>query len=389
MGRFAILWVVAALSVMAVVDTARAEKAVLTGEAAFRDAGGDVVLRLPLSRPVPWRVWLASEPPRLVIEVREVDWEAVPVIASPSVSEVHAEATGPDASRLVAHLREPLAVDRAEMATNPDGQAVLQVTLVPTTGMAFHDMAKPLEFSDGLVPKTRPVIVIDPGHGGRDPGAGAGSVNEAVLMLEMANLLKDDLVATGLFDVVLTRTEDAFVPLETRLTRARAADADAFLSLHADRLPKDAGHASGVTVYTLANHLAGAAADRQTARHDADDILKGVDLSGAGDAVALALIALKRQDTDPRTASLSSTLIGAFEAAGLAVNGRPERQGDFAVLKAADIPSALIELGFLSSDADLARLSSEKWRAEASRAMRDALLQWIQEDRVLRDALRQ
>ncbi len=346
------------------------------------------MLTVPLSEPVPWSVWLANDPPRLVVELANVQWGALPDPVSQSISEITTERHAPRKSRLIARLREPLAVDVAEMGSRAEGGAELRVTLVPTTGMAFRKLAEPLAAPESAADGQRSVVVIDPGHGGRDPGADAGAVSEAELMLEMAGLLRKDLLATGQFDVVLTREGDEFVPLETRLTRARAAGAEVFLSLHADRLADDAGHASGVTVYTLADHLAAEAADRQTARHGGGDVLKGVDLGGSGDSVALALIGLQRQDTEPRTASLSRMLINAFQAAGLAVNARPERQGDFAVLKAADIPSVLIELGFLSSEADMARLTSERWRIEASRTMRDALLQWKQEDKVRRDAMR-
>ena len=383
MGRLQTLWA----GLVLVFSAMSAFAAEVAGEMSLGDRGGEVVLSVPLTGPVPWSVWLASDPPRLVVELSDVRFADEVALGTPSVSTVTAERHGPGKSRLIAVLREPLAVEAAEMVGTEEGQAELRVVLAPTTGAAFHKMAKPLEQARIPAKGASTVVVIDPGHGGRDPGADAGAVSEAVLMLEMAMLLKADLEATGQFDVVLTRSGDDFVPLEARLTRARAAAADVFLSLHADRLAEDAGHASGVTVYTLAEHLAEDAADRQTARHGDTDVLKGVDLEGAGDGVALALIALQRRETEPRTAALSGTLIRAFQAAGLAVNARPERQGDFAVLKAADIPSVLIELGFLSSEADLARLTSKPWRIEASLAMRDALLQWKQEDRVRRDVL--
>ena len=186
-----------------------------------------------------------------------------------------------------------------------------------------------------------------------------------------------------MFDVVLTRESDISLHLEARIGAARDANADVFLSLHADQLAADAGEATGVTFYTLSSKLANEAAMRQLERHGEDGVLKGVDLDGAGDNVAMALMALQQLETEPRTAALSQTLLQSFQAAGLVVNSRPQRQGNFAVLKAADIPSVLIELGFLSSEADLDRLTSENWHIEASAAIRDGLMLWYQEDRLL------
>ncbi len=379
-----------ALTVMCAASLGGAEDAVvrLSGDVLIRDDGGMVEVVIPLSAPVPWKVWLAGEPPRLVVEVGGVDLGELPEVDSQSIVTIVSERNGPKASQIIAYLREPLLVDTAEMITSEDGSAQLILSLAPATGAEFQEAAKPLDVTVEPPVKTRPVVGIDPGHGGRDPGADAAGQSEADLMLEFALKLRVDLEATGVFDVVLTREADVFVPLDARLSLARAADVDVFISLHADRLDIDTGQASGITVYTLATQAGAAADDRQSQRNGADDILKGVDLSGAGDQVARALMALQRQDTDPRAAALSATLVRAFEASGLTVNSRPERQGEFAVLKAADIPSALIELGFLSSKDDLERLTSEKWKSEAALAIRDGLLQWHQEDTLLGQALR-
>ena len=231
------------------------------------------------------------------------------------------------------------------------------------------------------------MIVLDPGHGGHDPGAETDGLEEADLMLEMAGLLAEDLLRTGLFEVVLTREDDTFLPLEARLSVARDAGAYLFLSLHADALPDDAGHASGITLYRLSDKAAAEAVETRVERQDGDDLLKSTDLTGVGDDVALALIDMALRDTVPRTEALSARMLEAIEAAELATNVRPERRGDYAVLKGADIPSLLIELGYLSSEAHVARLTSEKWQQEASRAVRNGILQWFEEDRIIRDAM--
>ena len=347
------------------------------------DAGGTVVLTVPLTRAVPWRVSASDGPPRIVVGFGDVVWAAAPEIESESIVEVVTEKARPGWSELALVLREPLAVASAEMATGADGSARLEVRLMPTTAEEFRNAAEPAgeqEVSgakDGVA--GRMVVAIDPGHGGVDPGALAGDLVEADLVLR-----------SGQFDVVLTREEDVFVSLETRLTRARAAGADVFLSLHADALEDTGeGSASGITVYRLPDNAAGDADQLLAARHAASDLLKGVDLTGTGDDVALALLDMARRDTAPRTRALQRMLVEAFRGGEMQVNTRPERQGAYSVLKSAEIPSVLIELGFLSSDRDRARLAEEVWQQQAAVAVTEALMRWQDEDRLRLESLRQ
>ena len=356
----------------------------------LQDEAGKVSITIPLSEAVPWRVTLADGPPRVIVEFGDVDWAETPAAASVAIGEVTTERHAFGWSRMVAVLREPLDVETAEMTTEEDGSAVLCVMLTPATAETFRSQADPANVPGPLVtnPEARPMIAIDPGHGGFDPGAEVEIFREADLTLEFARRLRDELLATGRLDVVLTREEDVFVSLDDRLEVARAARADVFLSLHADALEGDSGEASGVTIYRLSAEAAGYADEEQAERHGASDMLAGVNLGGAGDDVSVALLELSRQDTTPRTDALSTALVSAFKSAELAVNSNPERTGDLAVLKASEIPSVLIELGFLSSKADRARLASEKWRQEAVVAVRNALLLWEDEDRLRRAALR-
>ena len=349
------------------------------GGAELFDTGGEVRVTVALTQPVPWRVRLADGPPRLIVEFNELVWSRKPKVHSTSVLDVTVGKSGAKMSELVAVLREPLTVATAEMTTRADG-AMLDIRLQPTTAAVFQagvdaDIS-PVDPADDI--SRRPVVAIDPGHGGIDPGAEAGDLDEADLVLSFAKRLKEELLRTGRFDVVLTRQEDTFVSLDQRLTRARSAKADVFLSIHADAL--DQAGASGMVVYSLAADAGRNAGKRLTERHGDDDLIQGLDLSGAGDDIALALLDLARHDTVPRTAALSDALVDAFQAAGLELNSRPERGGEFAVLKAADMPSVLVELGFLSTEGDLAKLTSEAWQIEASRAVRDALMLWEDED---------
>ncbi len=233
----------------------------------------------------------------------------------------------------------------------------------------------------------RVMVALDPGHGGVDPGAEAENMNEATLMLSFARRLKEELLRRGRFDVVMTREEDVFVPLETRMTLARSAGADVFISLHADALEADAGYASGLAVYTLSDDVTDAAALRLAERHAGDDILAGLDLTDAEDEIALVLLDLAQRETAPRSAALADVLVEAVGRAGLALNSKPRRDGAFSVLKAADMPSVLIELGFLSSAKDRERLMSEDWSTTAAHAIASGLALWA-DDEAVRKATR-
>ncbi|MEP2260833.1 MAG: N-acetylmuramoyl-L-alanine amidase [Paracoccaceae bacterium] len=359
--------------------------------AVIEDQSGAVEIRIDLSQAVPWRVHLLNAPPRVAVEFGDLRWSETPDVRSASVAGVITERHEAGWSRMVAALQEPLDVETAEMSVGEDGTAELLVTLVPVTAEDFRDAAEdetPLFAAKGAG-RGLPVIVIDPGPGGRDPGAEAEGLNEADLMLEIARRLKDDLIRTGRYDVVLTREENVFVPLEERLNRARDVGAHLFLSLHADALPFGAGDATGMTLYTLSPDAAEDASQRLTERHDGADVLDGVDVTGVGDDVTVALLELARQDSAPRSDALGKALVQAFQSSGLAINSRPQRQADLSVLKSAGTPSVLVELGFLSSEEDRARLMSATWRASASLAMRDAILLWSDEDRLLGAGFRQ
>lgn len=372
-----ILQAFAAAFLLAVPVSSQTPAALGEKGAVIADTGGEVVVTIALSRPVPWTARVADAPPRLIVGLHDVVWDTSPKVSSGSIVAVSAERSGADTTEMVAILREPLAIATAEMQAREDDTAELTIRLQATTATVFREELEDQVFSG----PDRMVVALDPGHGGFDPGAEAAGQVEADLVLQFARRMKTVLEATGRFDVVLTREADVFVSLEERLSVARAAGAEVFLSLHADAIA-DADAASGLVVYSLDPDAGDAASRRLTEQHGADDLLTGVDLTGAGDDVSLALLSLARADTAPRAAALSGSIVGAFQGAGLAVNSRPERLGEFSVLKAADIPSLLVELGFLSTDEDLARLTSEAWQADAAAALRDGIALWAEEDRL-------
>ncbi len=286
--------------------------------AAFSDNGGRVEFAIDLTGSVPWRTFTLSDPARLVIDFSEVEWDDVPRNASAGIAEVNVGRYRPGWSRLVAVLREPFVIDSAEMLVGDEGRARLNLVLMPTTAEDFRTAAgapgeaAPLEVPILRNETGRIRVALDAGHGGIDPGAEADGLREADLMLSFARRLKETLLRNGRFDVIMTREEDVFVPLERRLTLARASGADIFLSLHADALEDDAGTTSGMTVYTLSDGVTDGAALQLAERHARNDILSGVDLSAAEDEIAIVLMDLARHETTPRAEALAVALVDRF-----------------------------------------------------------------------------
>ena len=230
------------------------------------------------------------------------------------------------------------------------------------------------------------MVALDPGHGGVDPGALRDGTDEADLMLIFALELREVLLRTGQFDAVLTREGDWFVSLPERVTIARSAGADVFLSLHADALAE--GRARGATVYTLSDTASDAASAALAEAHDRADLLAGVDLAGNDDEVAGVLIDLARLETAPRSGALADQLVAGLTAAGATLYNQPRLEAGFSVLKAADIPSVLLELGYLSDSGDLENLQNADWRARVQEGIRDAMLAWAREDAAISALLR-
>ena len=361
------------------------------GKSRVSGGNGGLAVELAISQPVPWRVRVKADPPRLVLDLREVDWTGLDRVARPAGLDLRAGVFRPGWSRLVLELPGPMLVARSEMVTG--GAARLTLRLAPATAEAFAAAATAPEPPEWALPRPADlppmprqgagllVVVLDPGHGGIDPGAERDGAKEAQLMLTFARELKELLLRDGRFSVVMTREGDVFVPLETRISIARAAGASVFISLHADAIAE--GEAVGATIYTLSEEATDAASETLAARHDRDDLLAGVDLSQQDDLVAQVLMDMARAETSPRTDRLALALETAIKAADLRMHRHPRQQAGFSVLKSPDIPSVLVELGFMSSARDLKRLTDPDWRARMAQALRDGLLAWAAEDRVL------
>ncbi len=375
---------------------------VVAQESRVESAEGGVAVTLGLSQPVPFRVFTLADPWRVVVDFREVLWDGLPPGFGADVPGLATIETGtaldPGWARMILRLDAPMAPRSAAMETEPGtGAATVVLTLEPVAPAAFRAAAGlPAGPSAGLAPGPvapaarqdgRLVVVLDPGHGGVDPGAVRGEHTEADLVLRFARELAEGLRRTGRAEVVLTREADSFVPLPTRVTIARAAQADLLISIHADALAE--GRARGATVYTLAETASDAASAALAEQHDRADLLQGIDLSRSDDVVAGVLMDLARVETAPRAEALADGLVAALDAGELRLHGRPRGEAAFTVLRAADIPSVLLEIGFMSEPADLANILDHDWRARMQAAIAAAILDWHEDDAARARLLRQ
>lgn len=213
-----------------------------------------------------------------------------------------------------------------------------------------------------------PLIVIDPGHGGVDPGAiGANGIFEKHVSLAMAKELAARLKATGRYNVALTRDTDTYLRLSQRVAFARSRNADLFISLHADSIGK--GTVRGASLYTLSEK----ASDEQTAklaeRENKADIIAGADLSHEDEQVAGILIDIAMRDTMNQSKFFANTVADSMKGEGVRLLDSPNRSAGFAVLKAPDIPSILIEMGFMSNKSESQMLSDPAYRRKIAQAL--------------------
>lgn len=367
------------------------------------DDGKGLRIDLVMDPGVPYRVFTLDGPPRLVVDFQEVDWTGLTpeaLLRTDRIAGVQFGAYVPGWSRLVADLGRPMGVRQVALDLAPDTlTAQLRIRLAPVSAEVFAAEAGPPPDARWDLPtptldtaQDRKAegaalrVVLDPGHGGIDPGAETETISEKALMLTFARELREVLLRAGGFDVIFTRDDDRFVSLEARVAFSHRVGADVFISLHADSLAE--GQAHGATVHVLSAEASDVASAKLAERHDRGDLLSGVDLSGTDDEVANVLLDLARQETRPRTQALAEHLVEGMAQIGGPMNRRPLRGAAFSVLKAADIPSVLIEIGFVSSPRDLKNLQDPAWRAGMARGIRNGLMAWRSSDAARRALIR-
>src|SRR5258708_21716507 len=220
-------------------------------------------------------------------------------------------------------------------------------------------------------PPPKPKLVfLDPGHGGRDPGAlGVRGTQEKSVVMAIARDLQQELLTGNRYRVLLTRVSDSYVPLRERVARAQAAKADLFLSMHADSHPDSS--VRGASVYTLSEGASDREAAALAARENhADAMVGGMHLGDKPDNVASTLVAMTQRGTVNDSRRLAETIVLTFGRNGVMLLPRSHRQAGFAVLTSPDIPAALVEMGYLSNPQDEKLLTVRQHQMSLARALR-------------------
>ncbi|GLS77725.1 N-acetylmuramoyl-L-alanine amidase [Oharaeibacter diazotrophicus] len=296
-------------------------------------------------------------------------------------------------SRIVIDATGPVKIDKSFVLPSVDGQpARLVVDLVGTTPEAFRDDLQrtaverevandvPVAKGDRLpgprpTGHDRPLVMLDPGHGGVDSGtiSPSGALEKDVV-LAFAFELEKKLEASGKVDVAMTRRDDTFVPLGDRVRIARDQAADLFVSIHADSVRQN--DVRGATIYTLSDR----ASDREAAaladKENASDAVAGLDLDRQTDEVSDILIDLTRRETRNFSVSFANNLVSELSSTTRMIRN-PHRFAGFRVLKAPDVPSVLVEIGYLSNEQDEKLLTSEEWRGRVTDAIGAAVTRFF------------
>ena len=356
---------------------------------------GGIEINLQLSQGVPYKIWMERDPLSLIIDFNVLYFNGIDlekINQSKNIKSIEIKELDTEWSRLSFYLADYWAIENTEMSISPqDNSASLSIFLKSISEGIFSLTDKPnKDFSNNKISAIENndfVVVLDPGHGGRDPGAEAGGYRESSLMLELAEAVKESLIRNTDFKVVLTRTEDKFLSLEDRITIASQSDANLFISLHADAVIE--GEASGTTVYLLSDKATDKMSAQLASRHDRSEILKGVDLSGLDSQVASVLLEMARQETKPRSEAVASFILKVFKEKITELSSQPLRYAAFSVLKSPDIPSILIEAGFMSTSSDLQNLTTKKWRREFADSLTEAISRWYVRDKENKVLLRE
>jgi len=380
---------VAAEGVIARALAATAESPVVATNT--RIGGDDKQTRfvVDLNRKIDVAAFTLADPYRVVVDLPQITFNLPPNAGEQARGLVKAFRYGlimQGGSRIVLDTKGPVRLDKAFVLDAAENQpARLVLDLVATDRAAFmrnialenrsahSGPARPSEPPPKIDGDPRPLIVLDPGHGGIDNGTkGSGGELEKDIVLAFTQTLREKLEIGGKYRVAMTRTDDTFVPLGERVRFARSRSAALFISVHADALPRNEGQAEGATVYTLSENASDAEAARLAEAENKADVIAGVDLTTEPDDVANILVDLAQRETKTYSMQFARTAVGELKSAAR-LHKHPLKSAGFKVLLAPDVPSVLVELGYMSTKDDLKQLTSATWRARTAQALAQAV----------------
>jgi N-acetylmuramoyl-L-alanine amidase len=354
---------------------------------------------LDLDKPVQFRAFTLADPYRVIVDLNQVNFQLPAAAGTAGRGLVKAFRYGlvmPGGSRIVFDLTGPAKIAKSYIVEAANGQPprlVLEFEEIDRTAFvqALAPENRP-ELRPGIAeanaavakvdtpaapaspPDKRPVVVIDPGPGGEDNGtqAGGNDIMEKNLVLTFGLALRDRLEKSGKYRIVMTRSDDTFVALGDRVKIARNESAALFISIHADALKRGEGDAQGATIYTLSDKASDSDAERLADAENKSDAIGGVNLADEPTEVADILIDLVQRETKTFSNRFARVLMGEMKTT-VRMHKHPLKSAGFRVLKAPDVPSVLVELGYVSNKGDLEHLVSESWRNRTVGAMAQAI----------------
>lgn len=363
---------------------ATAEQEVIATD--LRIGGDDKQTRfvVDLNRKIELVAFTLADPYRVVVDLPQVNFKLPAKAGTQSRGLVKAFRYGlimQGGSRIVLDTKTPVRIEKAFVLDAAEGQpARLVLDLAAIDRVAFmrnislqtrpaHNTAKPIEPPAKADGDVRPLIIVDPGHGGIDNGTkGSAGELEKDIVLAFSQVLREKLESGGKYRVAMTRSDDSFIPLSERVRFARTRGASLFISIHADALPRREGLAEGATVYTLSETASDAEAARLAEAENKADVIAGVDLTTEPNDVANILVDLAQRETKTFSMQFARTVVDELRGAAR-MHKHPLKSAGFKVLTAPDVPSVLIELGYMSTKDDLKQLNSPVWRARTAQAV--------------------
>ncbi len=340
-----------------------------------------------LSKAIGFNVYVLNQPHRVIIDMSGVSFDLAPGLGHEAAGLINSYRYGvvdDGKSRIVIDTDGPVLISKSYVVPAKGKKpARIVVELLKTSQDAFDaTYAKdhpeietaaitPVIAEPVAVANAKKIIVIDPGHGGIDSGASSPSkTREKEVVLAYGLALRDALEKTGHYKVVMTRSDDTFIPLERRVKIAHENKADLFIAIHADTVKGE--EARGATIYTVSDKASDAEAEALAQKENRSDIIAGIDLGSANKQVADILINLAQRESKNQAMYFSKKAVAELKQV-TAMTGKPIRSAAFVVLKAPDVPSVLIELGYLSSKQDEKLLTSPEWRFRMAQAMTKAI----------------
>ncbi len=362
---------------------------------------------IDLSGPTKFRAFVLPSPDRVLVDLSDFKWR-IGEIGRPNgslVKDVRYGTLGGGKGRLVLETNRPVMIKSAFAIEKRKGQPDrLVIDVAATSAEVMKDVSTQLM---GNIPASPPavtdnpsakkgkakgkkeadpvsdtpsqkqkVIILDPGHGGQDPGAiGVNGMYEKTIVLAVGLELRRQLEAAG-YRVEMTRSTDVFIPLRERVRFARKKEGDLFVSLHSDSVARS--NVTGASVYTLSDKASDVETEKLAERENKSDLIAGIDLSHQEEDVAGILIDLAARDTMNQSRYLAKTVITTFDRSGVGILDTKYRSAGFAVLKAMDIPSILVEMGYLTNRSDVEKLSSAAYQKRIAASLKASIDAYFQ-----------